>query len=137
MSSQIAISFVYPSNFSGVAVVNTTAVDTNGYSYSTPTNITVYNYTAPSTTLLTTQAFIHNQSYLLQINSGTSPVKYIEVFWGDGTETTVLNSSFVNSEAILYHTYSIAPFQGSFGDTLTTVGFVNDWTLSVGFLCKA
>ena len=107
-SRQIATSFAYPSSFSGVAVVNTTAVDTNGYSYSTPTNITVYNYTAPSTTLLTTQAFIHNQSYLLQINSGTFPVKYIEVFWGDGTETTVLNSSFVNSEAILYHTYTIA-----------------------------
>jgi hypothetical protein len=107
-SSQIATSFAYPSSFSGVAVVNTTAVDTNGYSYSTPANITVYNYTAPSTTLLTTQAFIHNQSYLFSINDGTFPVKYIEVFWGDGTETTVLNSSFVNNEAILYHTYSIA-----------------------------
>ena len=71
-SSQIATSFAYPSSFSGVAVVNTTAVDTNGYSYSAPTNITVYNYTAP--------------------------------------------------------------FQGSFGDTLTTVGFVNDWTLSIGFV---
>ena len=107
-SSQIATSFAYPSSFSGVAIVNTTAVDTNGYSYSTPANITVYNYTAPSTTLLTTQAFIHNQSYLFSINDGTFPVKYIEVFWGDGTETTVLNSSFVNSEAILYHTYTVA-----------------------------
>ena len=59
-SSQIATSFAYPSSFSGVAVVNTTAVDTNGYSYSAVSNITVYNYTAPSTTLLTTVGFVND-----------------------------------------------------------------------------
>ncbi|MEM3264549.1 MAG: hypothetical protein QXH07_01170, partial [Thermoplasmata archaeon] len=107
-SPQLASSFTYPSNFSGTVVVNYTAVDTNGYSTQALNNITVYNYTPPSTILLTSQAYIHNQSYLFSINSGTFPVSYIEVYWGDGTETTVLNSSFINGEAILYHEYTVA-----------------------------
>jgi hypothetical protein len=107
-STQIGITHTYASSFSGIAQVNSTAVDINGYSYSAVSNINVYNYTAPTTTLLTTQSYIHNQSYLFTINDGTFPVSYIIIYWGDGTTTTVLNSSFINSEAIVYHTYTIA-----------------------------
>ena len=107
-SPQLASSFSYSPSFSGTVVVNYTAVDTNGYSTSAINNITVYNYTPPTTTLLTSQAYIHNQSYLFTIGSGTFPVSYIEIYWGDGTETTVLSSNFINNEAILYHDYTIA-----------------------------
>ena len=98
---------LYTYSISGIYNVSANTTDYNGFSYTNNSIIQVYNYTPPSTKLLITTGFIHNQSYIFSVNPGTFPIKYLVVEWGDGTINQVLSNQLVNNKFILYHTYNI------------------------------